>query len=147
MFKYFGDSNFGQGVFFHDGLEKYLDRKIYRVGVMTRSIFTDPYHKFTMGELMTIKFGIFSRELENIRVGFEDETDDMHYHQEADSPQGTLSAPLESLTYYPAKYMCRNAFKIMFVCDCPKDGDFLLERIDLQIAARRNRSATLAEAE
>jgi len=146
MFRYFGDCDFGQGVMFHDGIEGYFNSRTYRIGVMSRSIFTDDYHRFTLGELTTIKFGIFADNLENIRVGYENEKDNMLYRQEAQSTQGTLAAPLESLTYYPAKYMSRNAYRIMFICDCPADGHFLLERIDLRIAVRRDRSATIAEA-
>lgn len=145
MFKYFGDCYFGQGTFFHGGNFQCLESHSYRVGVMSRSIFTDEYKRFTIGELMFIRFGIFADNLKNIRVGYEDELDNMEYGQEAESTQGTTVMPVESLTYYPSVYKSKNAFRIMFICDCPKTGNFLLERIDLKIAVRRDRSATLVE--
>jgi hypothetical protein len=149
MFRFFGDCFYLDGRLFHDGddHEERYDSKTYRLGVMTRSIFVNPQKKFNLGEIMQIQFGVFSDPLQNIRVGYENEKDDMEYWQESESPQGTLTKPVESLIYYPQVYMSRNAYRIMFACDCPLSGNFLLERIDMMIAVRRQRGASIAEPE
>jgi hypothetical protein len=71
--------------------------------------------------------------------------DDIKKKQEASSSQGTMSEPIESINYYPKAYKSRNSFKIMFMCDCPADGNFLLERITAKFLVRRGRSASIAD--